>query len=403
MKNKKPNPWLMFSLACFCIFGLFISIFSIPPLIGTLVIELGISYAQAGIFMTAFSVMFCFGGIIAGFLSDRFGAKRVIVAGLILGYCAAYFFAFSRNFGHMVIFRAIIGCSAACLWAPGIAFILSWLPKEKANIGISSYNASIALGLGITFLFTPIMAPLYGWGFLLRVYVLSGVAIALIFWVLARDKEDITASPTQMQVSVRQESLLRNTGFLFVCFGLFFAFFQLYGLYTWIPPYLSEVCKLSPGQVGIASLVLSLGAVPAGLTGGWIADKTGKRIGVVMMGLLISLTSVLPIWLTKASFLQLTVACFVVQWGVNMAIGPFFTLPAMLVPASVAGKATGFASTCALAGPIVSTYLGGYVVTKTGSYNLAFIIFAFSGLAAFAFCMGFKKVPHLMNVEKEEN
>jgi len=110
-----------------------------------------------------------------------------------------------------------------------------------------------------------------------------------------------------------------------------------------------------------------------------------------MIGLLISLTAISSIWFAGASFLMITIGCLVIQWGVNMAIGPFLTLPAMSVPPSMAGKATGMASTCALAGPIVSTYLGGYIVTATKSYNLAFIIFALAGLIAFVFCIPVRK------------
>ena len=150
-------------------------------------------------------------------------------------------------------------------------------------------------------------------------------------------------------------------------------------------------------------MVLSFGGIPASLTGGWLADKTKKRILVIMIGLLISLTSILPIWFPGALFLIITIGCFVIQWGVNMVIGPFLTLPAMSVPPSMAGKATGYATTWAFAGPIVSTYLGGYIVTASKSYNFAFIIFALAGLAAFASCIFIKKHLPQVSIERDKS
>ena len=176
--------------------------------------------------MTAFNIMFCIGSILAGLITDRFGAKRVMVSGLFLGSVAAFLFTLTRDFTLMVIYRAILGWGAASLLAPGITFILSWLPKEKSNIGISLMNVSVTVGVGVTFLLTPILAPIYKWNYLLRIYAILGVAVALIFGALAKTRKVVVASSGPEQLSEGEKGLLQNPLLLFTGIGLFLRCFN---------------------------------------------------------------------------------------------------------------------------------------------------------------------------------
>ncbi len=61
----------------------FIKVFEIPSMIPIFVDELHISYAQAGIFMTAYSIVRCLTSSPAGSITDKWGAVRVISICLI--------------------------------------------------------------------------------------------------------------------------------------------------------------------------------------------------------------------------------------------------------------------------------------------------------------------------------
>jgi len=70
-------------LVNFAILIAFIKVFEIPSMIPIFVDELQISYAQAGIFMTAYAVVRCLASLPAGSVTDRLGSVTVISACLL--------------------------------------------------------------------------------------------------------------------------------------------------------------------------------------------------------------------------------------------------------------------------------------------------------------------------------
>jgi len=80
-------------------------------------------------------------------------------------------------------------------------------------------------------------------------------------------------------------------------------------------------------------------------------------------------------WIHSGSFWPITAIMFCIGFGTGISSVPIFALPAMTVPRSYVGRATGFASTLTFAGPIFTAYLGGLIKTGTGQYDLALLAF----------------------------
>lgn len=59
----------------------------------------------------------------------------------------------------------------------------------------------------------------------------------------------------------------------------------------------------------------------------------------------------------------------------SASVVPLFTLPSLAVPVADAGVATGLATTIGMAGAILSTYLGGWIIDWSG-FGVAFLVFA---------------------------
>jgi sugar phosphate permease len=218
----------------------------------------------------------------------------------------------------------------------------------------------------------------------LRFYALFGIIVTIMFWLLTSERKQIETPQTNpSSVTARAgDNLFRNPVLILVSLALFLAFFQLYGVYTWVPPYLAEVLRLSPAEIGIGTMALTFSAVPAALFTGWLADRTGKGIIVVIGGSLIAATSIVLVALVGAPFWAVAAVCFITGWGISMVAIPLFTISGATVAPALAGRATGFASTWAYAGGILSSYWGGYVVTTVGRYDAAFVTFAASVLVA---------------------
>ena len=113
-----------------------------------------------------------------GILLDRYGARRVETALLLVAAAGAALFALAQNMGELVVARALIGLGAsACLMASFKAFS-QWFPLERQ----ASLNAAVmaAGGMGALTATVPLgwALPLIGWRGSFGVLALFAVAVS---------------------------------------------------------------------------------------------------------------------------------------------------------------------------------------------------------------------------------
>lgn len=384
MNVRWDRPWLMTGMASLVILAVYVTIFAVPPLITTLVSDLGITHEEAGLLMSAYLLVYCLGSLVTGILSDRLGARPVMASGLILASIAGFFFANTTLYPLMLVSRLIIGWGAASIYAPGMKFVLDWLPAKRATTGLAWYNMALAVGSAVPMLLTPILIIPYGWVWPVRFYALFGIVVAVLFWMFTSErKQPKSGSATPIPGTAQAgENLFRNPVLILTCLALFLAFIHLYGIYTWVPPYLGEVLRLSPAEIGIGTLALTFSAVPASIFVGWLADKTGKRMAITIGGSVVAATSIFLITLVGAPFWVVVTVCFIVGWGIVMTVIPLFAVAGAAVAPAQVGRAMGLASAWAYAGGILSTYWGGYAVANLGGYDTAFVTFTVGVLAS---------------------
>ena len=123
-------------------------------------------------------------------------------------------------------------------------------------------------------------------------------------------------------------------------------------------------------------------AIPASLLAGWAADRVRNPLVVPVVGLLFAATLATFTVVPADAYGLVTLTALAVAFGITGALIPLLALPRATVAAAAAGRATGIATSSAMSGAIISTFLGGVVVSTTGGYALASLVFA--GVAAFA-------------------
>jgi sugar phosphate permease len=163
-----------------------------------------------------------------------------------------------------------------------------------------------------------------------------------------------------------------------ICAGFFLMLFHTYGMITWLPEYLRVAQAYSPTEVGTVSMLLGLVMIPGTFIAGWLADRVGSW-GIGIIGSV--LCGVCPAALIMINHLQVS-AAFVdisfLAFGTCLLAVPLTSILSYLVPAKDNGKAVGLVHTFGYAGSIASTYLGGYLLTVTGSYTSTFALYVFS-------------------------
>lgn len=132
------------------------ALFSLPVLLRPIALDTGWSTTGVSTAMTVAFVAMAVGSMLWGALSDRIGPRRVVMigtlllaAGLTLASLATSLPAFQLCFG------AIVGVSAAAIFAPLMACVTGWFDTRR-SLAVSLVSA----GMGMAPL---TMSPLVAW------------------------------------------------------------------------------------------------------------------------------------------------------------------------------------------------------------------------------------------------
>ena len=376
-------------IAAFLAVGLtYIAVFIVPPLITVFVDDLGLSHSQAGTLMSVYLAGYAVISLVCGQLADRFGAVRVMGTGVVLAGAATLLFAVSDNYAVFLFSRAIVGVATGLIYAPGIAFVARLLPQRQLSTGVGVYLSGLSAGITVAFFVTPLLEDAYGWR---RPFAVFGIVIlvgAALFYVMARPVSAQASRPAEFlpEEGVPTRELVTAPAFLKVCAALFVAMFVAFGVLTWIPPFFDEVAGFSASQISFALGISVAVGMPATVIAGWASDRTGRPLAVAGVGFGMTVSLLVLAAVDQISFGLATLMAIVAAFGVTGGLIPLFALPAMVVKPEATAAATGIATSAAMCGAIVSTFLGGWLVGVTDGYAVPFVIYvAAAGLALVVF------------------
>ncbi|MCF6278786.1 MAG: MFS transporter [Flavobacteriaceae bacterium] len=215
----------------------------------------------------------------AGVLTDKFGGKPIFVGLLILCAIPMYLLSYASNFWEFALCSLGFGMAGAS-FAVGIAYTSIWFPKEKQGLALGIFGAGNA-GAAITTLVGPKLLSfltdektnLEGWRMMPKIYAITLVLVAIVFYFLSENKKSSTSSKTLVGILQPLKSIRvwRFGLYYFLVFGCFVSFAG------WLVPYYTNVYKLDLATAGFLASAFSL---PSGIIrafGGWLSDRHGAR------------------------------------------------------------------------------------------------------------------------------
>ncbi len=147
----------------------------LPPLIPILLLEFGTDYFHLGIVVTIFSYGFGLGALPAGYLSDRFGPKRLIILYLVgSGLLFTGIFPVRTLFVYGVV-MCVIGIFCSLYHPAANALIARTFTQKGKAFAVNGIAGS--LGVAIAPALSASLGAAYGWRTPHVVYGLMGVAL----------------------------------------------------------------------------------------------------------------------------------------------------------------------------------------------------------------------------------
>ncbi|OZI71657.1 MFS transporter [Bordetella genomosp. 12] len=347
----------------------------------TLIATWGISKGEAGLLGSAALLSSCVGGVLAGYLADRFGRVRILQVTIVWFSFFTLLSAFTQNFDQLLIMRVLQGIGFGGEWACGAVLLSETIRAKYRGRALSVVQSGHAFGWGLAAILYWAVFSLVPEQWAWRVMFALGVLPA--FFVLyvrkhVREPELFqrdAAKNDEQQVSrlavFTQPGVLRYVFFgSLLTTGLQGAY---YAMTTWLPTYLKQERGLSVFGTSGYTLVFIVGSILGVWAGGFIADRYGRKKAFALCAVLsIALTysyMVLPISDTAMLWLGLPLGA-VVAGG----FGPFGAYLAELFPSRVRGTAQGLTYNAGRAVGALMPALIGFLSAKM-ALNVAIAVF----------------------------
>lgn len=313
----------------------------------TLRAEFGLSNAQAGLVSSVTLITSAIGGIGTGILSDRFGRKRLLIVTILLYSIASAGTAMSHSFWELLFWRGLVGIGLGGEWSAGATLVAESFPAARRQRAISIMQSGWSIGYMLAAVVSGFILPRFGWRVLflvglapalLTVFVRNGVEEPVVWQRRARSRSDFWSifRPPLASITFRATALASA------------ALLGYWGLFTWVPGFLSAPRSAGGAGVNIFSSSLWIFLMQAGgfagyISFGFLCERFGRKsvftTYVIAAAALTLLYGNLPGWGLTDWLLPL--GPFVGFFGTGF-FSLFGALLAELYPTEVRGAGQGF-------------------------------------------------------------
>jgi MFS family permease len=239
--------------------------------------------------LTIFLIGYALANILGGILTRRMDPKPVVIACFIVWSLATIMVGLAASVTVLLVSRLILGVAEGIYWPQQSRFARAWFAEKeltRANCIIQYYGQFIALAVGFMVL-TPIYDA-FGWRVLF--FITGGIGIVFIVPLyLAMLRPESEAPYAQRNESTQEKLTLKSLGgpsFLLVVFSYITQGMLFWGITLWIPLAVRSLGFTGMGQA-LASSLPYAAAIALAVPIAKLSDRTGKRVLIASMGLII--------------------------------------------------------------------------------------------------------------------
>ncbi|MBF6023951.1 spinster family MFS transporter [Lysobacter niastensis] len=250
-------------------------------------LDLLITDAQLGLLQgLAFAAFYTTLGIPLARLSERVNRVSLIAICLAVWSGMTALCGAAQNFVQLFLCRIGVGIGEAGCSPPAHSLISDMYAPRKRATALAIYSFGIPLGTMVGAVSGGWLVEHFNWRVALVVVGLPGIALALVFRLLAREPvrgamdAAATTVATEAPPSIRETiaHLFGNRAFLHITIGATLVGFVGYGTGTFAYAYFIRMFHMGYAELGLVyGLVGGLSAGLGTLLGGWMSDWAGKR------------------------------------------------------------------------------------------------------------------------------
>jgi len=372
---------------CWLIYGFFyLNRLNLSPVIPLIMSDLDISHARIGLIGASFYVFYTIVQLPAGYLSDLFGARKIIFAGGLISAAANLVFSLGSGLWHLVPSQCFNGLGQGCGFSPIVKIIDQHFSFRQRGRALGLVMTSTAVFTVAAFFIAGYIGQTFGWRAVFWSAPLVFIPVLIVFKLVINTSPVETLSQKDGTTpgspeAIKDRSFIRINRQVFsrdmCCLGLGF-FCLCYITYCnliWLPSFLFESYDMSLVQAGFFASLYPLSGIISRPLGGYTSDvifKGGKK-KTILIGFFVILISTLL--LSRMADLTINVYFIILIGFFDNLIGLlFFAWMLDLVPKTSSGSGAGALQFFGHTGTILSICFSGIAVDFFHSYRPLFMI-----------------------------
>lgn len=259
--------------------------------------DLGIGDHHKGWILGSFFFAYALAQVPAGWLSDRFGARKMLPVYIILWSLCTILTGLTTGFVMFIVARLIFGIAQAGCYPTSGSLIKRWTPLKTRGTASSIVSVGGRIGGAIAPALTAwLLADHLGWRMVLIFYGTSGLLVAILFWKVFREtpeehpkcnqaEQDLISSDVEPETAGPPPfpplgPLVRSGTMWLMCALQFGINIGWVFLVTWLPTYLKEVKGVEEKAGGLLSTLVLTAGIVGMLCGGRLTDFAIRWFGI---------------------------------------------------------------------------------------------------------------------------
>jgi len=339
------RAWIVWFLAANCFFYAFFQRAAPSVMVDPLMAAFGVGAAVTGNLAALYLYVYAALQLPVGLLLDRWGPRVLLAGGMALVGVGIIAFALSPNIWVAYAGRFLVGAGSAVSFISALTIASTW--HSPGRFGLFS---GLTMGYAMIGGFLA-QGPLgglieqYGWRDPMLMTGIWGAVLALLIWLLVRDRPDglrVSRTGTQSFGTSLKQALARRQNWVLGFYGMLLSGpFLSYGL-LWGVPHLMLVHGIGREAAGFTLSLMTVGFAFGGPLGGFLSDFFRRRKLPLMNAAFFSvLLWVVMLYGFEPTLLQRQIMIFLVGlFGGSMVV--CVAAARELSPPSIGGAVTGF-------------------------------------------------------------
>lgn len=337
--------------------------------------EWGLTQFQKGMLGSYTLAGMAVGGILGGWLADRFGRVKTVVGSILLFSIGTAILGATQSYLQFAVMRFVASLGLGALYVACNTLMAEYVPTRYRTTVLGTLQAGWSVGYVVASLLASWIIPNYGWRWLFYIAIVPAfMAVAMQFlvpepaaWRAAQAKK--AADKAAGKTAQKKESTFnlifaeKSTRNMFILWALTAGFLQFgyYGVNNWMPNYLEKELGMAFKSMTFflvgSYVAMIFGKILAGIAADYFGRRAVYAFGAIGTAIFLP---VIVMYHSADNILYLMVA-FGFLYGIPYGVNATYMTESF--ETKIRGSAVGGAYNVGRAGAALAPACIGYIAT----------------------------------------